>query len=152
MSLLIFENPLKMVFPGYSKMQLNRILRTLAQARVCPAESQLGLGSLPLHMFSSRGLLVILSPLASDDWDIFPRLRAHGNQGLLICPDPFDFALKTFAQDRAGLLGLRAARVERRLELRKIAQLRIRVIDWRVAEPLSPLVYNAFRQSRGGRG
>ncbi|MCX6915782.1 MAG: hypothetical protein NT167_22510, partial [Verrucomicrobia bacterium] len=134
------------------KVQLNRILRNLAKVRLGPDSSRLSLGFLPLRMFSSRALMVILSPLESGDWPIFSRLRARGNEVLLICPDPIDFALPSFAQDLPGRLGVRAARVERRLELRKIAQLHIRVIDWQVDQPLSPLVHNTLRQARGLRG
>ena len=100
-------------------------------------------------MFSSRALLVILSPLAPDDWTLFLRLRARGNQGLLICPDAIAFALRGIEQNPARQLGIRAARVERRLELRKIAQLQVRVIDWQVDQALSPLVRDAFRPTRG---
>jgi hypothetical protein len=46
------------------------------------------------------------------------------------------------------LLAIRAARVERRLKLRKIAHLHIRVVDWQVSQPLTPLVRTALRQTQ----
>ena len=46
-------------------------------------------------------------------------------------------------------MAVRLARVQRRLELRKIAQLNIAVIDWRVSRPLSPLVRAALTKTRG---
>ena len=147
-SLLIFGDRLATVFPGYGKVQLNRILRKLAEVSLGPSNADLSLEFLPLRMYSSRALIVILSPLTPGDWPIFPRLRAHGNQGLLICPDPFDFARESFAQDPASRLGVRAARVERRLQLRKIARLHFRVIDWQVDQPLSPLLRDAFSEAR----
>jgi uncharacterized protein (DUF58 family) len=148
-SLLTLGDQMTAVFPGYSKLQLNRILRSLASVRPGTTSSQLGLEFVPVSRFSSSALIVILSPLAPDDWLIFPRLRAHGNQGLLICPDPIDFAMRTFAQDPASRLAVRAARLERRMQLNKIAGLQIRVVDWQVDRPLAPLVRNAFRM-RGG--
>lgn len=144
-SLLVLGDRITTVFPGYSKVQLNRILRCLAKTRPGSTDSRLGLDYLPLGMFSSSALLVILSPLAPGDWRLFPRLRARGNQGLLICPDTIAFALPSFAQDPAAGLGVRAARAERRLELRRIAQLQVRVIDWQVDQPLSPLLGHVFR-------
>ena len=48
---------------------------------------------------------------------------------------------------RAARLALRAARLERCLELRDIAQLQIPVIDWRVSQPLYPLVRSALNRS-----
>jgi hypothetical protein len=78
---------------------------------------------------------------------------------LLICPDPIDFILQhghKLAHDpasslAASSLAVRLARVQRRLELRKIAQLNISVIDWRVSQPLSPLVRAALTKTRGQR-
>jgi hypothetical protein len=99
-------------------------------------------------MFSSRALLVIFSTLAPGDSRLFPRLKARGNQVLLICPDTIAFAMRSLAQDPAGRLAVRAARAERRLELRKVAQHHVRVIDWQVDQPLSPLLRDAFRQWR----
>jgi uncharacterized protein (DUF58 family) len=147
-SLFILGDQMTMVHPGYSKAQLNRILRLLSKA--CPATTASGLtlDFIPLKVFPSSALLVLLSPLTPSDWSFFPRIRAHGNQGLLISPDPLDFAEPSFAQDPPGLLAIRAARVERRLKLRKIAHLHIRVIDWQVSQPLTPLVRTALRQTQ----
>jgi uncharacterized protein (DUF58 family) len=151
-SLLVFGGRLKMVYPGYSKAQLNRILGALAQARADPAAAGRGLTYLPLQSFSTRALLVVLSALTADAEPFFRRLRAHGNQGLLICPDAIDFALGAHPAEWGCSPGVRLARVERRLQLRAIGQLGIRVIDWRVGQPLSPLVYEAFRPVRGAGG
>lgn len=150
-SLLIFGEKLVPVYPGYSKVQLNRILRCLANTKPGSSPSQYSLDYLPLRMFSSRALLIILSPLIPSDWFIFPRLRAHGNQGLLICPDPYDFAKKGFPEDRSTQLAIRTARIERRITLHKVAQLHVRVIDWQINQPLSPLVRNALSHVRGAR-
>jgi uncharacterized protein (DUF58 family) len=141
-----------MVYPGYSKAQLNRILGALAQARADPAAAGHGLTFLSLQAFSTRALLVVVSPLTADAEPFFHRLRAHGNQGLLICPDAIDFALSAHPAEWGRSPGVRLVRVERRLQLRAIGQLGIRVIDWRVSQPLSSLVEAAFRPVRGAGG
>jgi hypothetical protein len=41
-------------------------------------------------------------------------------------------------------MAARLAQVERRMEIGRIAQLWIPVIDWQVSQPLSPLVRNAL--------
>jgi uncharacterized protein (DUF58 family) len=151
-SLLIFGDQMTTVYPGYSKAQLNRILRSLARVRPSISSSALSLGFVPMRMFSSRALIVVLSPLAPGDWPLFPRMRSHGNQGLLICPDAISFGLPEGADDPAGQLAIRATRLDRRLELYKISSLRIRVIDWQVDRPLYPLVRSALYPSRGQRG
>jgi hypothetical protein len=92
---------------------------------------------------------VIISPQTTYDSAIFPRFRAHGNQALFISPDPVDFTKKEFSRDAAGRLAVRVARLERRVELGEIVRHGIRVIDWKVQRPLSPLVRNALRRARG---
>jgi uncharacterized protein (DUF58 family) len=106
---------------------------------------------IPIRMFPSHALIIIISPLTSSDFSLFQRLRAYGYQALLICPDPIDFAGQTLAQDLTGQLAIRATRLERRLQLNNIAQLHIPVIDWQVRQPLFPLVRNALSRSRGQR-
>ncbi len=152
-SLLIFGEKMLNVFPGYGKVQLQRILRCLSKASIGSGSSLESFDYLPIRMFSSHSLIVLISPLSASDWPFFPRLRACGYQGLVISPDPVNFAVRSLPEDPASRLAIRAARVERSLELRNIAQLSIPVIDWPVNQPLYPLVRNAFiavRRQRQG--
>jgi uncharacterized protein (DUF58 family) len=146
-SLLVYREHVVNVFPGYGKGQLNRILRTLAQVTPEEAGSLNGLQLVPIHMFSSRSLIVIFSPLAPDDWRLFPRLRAYGYQVLLISPNPMDYAERILPNDSTTRLAGRLTRLERQLEIGKITQLWIPVIDWQVSQPLAPLIRNAFAHS-----
>jgi uncharacterized protein (DUF58 family) len=102
-------------------------------------------------MFPSRALIIIISPLVSADLYIFRRLRAYGYQVLLVSPDPIDFAYPTLAQDTTTRLAIRTARLARRLQLNDISQLQVPVIDWKISQPLFPLVRNALTRSRGQR-
>ena len=151
-SLLIFGGTMSSAFPGYGKTQLHRIMGCLSKAKV-ETENRVSahLDFLPIRMFPSHALIIIISSLTSADRSLFQRLRAYGYQALLVCPDPIDFAYPTLAQDSINRLAIRAARLERRLQLNDIAQLRIPVIDWRVRQPLFPLVRNALTRSRGQR-
>jgi uncharacterized protein (DUF58 family) len=143
-SLLLFQKKSAMLYPGYGKRQLHRILTALAQ--VTPEEdgSLSSLPSLPTHMFSRHALLVVLSPLLRGDWRLFPRLQAYGYRVLLVCPDPIAYAQPFFPSDRITPLALRLIRMERQLEIQKISRMRIPVIDWQVGQPLSLLVRNAL--------
>jgi len=145
-SLLIFGEPRINVFPGYGKVQLNRILRTLAQVTPQPASGFDSLQQVPIQMFSSHSLILIVSPLAANDWMLFPRLRAYGYQLLLISPDPIDYVRHLLEKDAVTQLSSRLAGLERRLEIAKIAKLWVPVIDWKVSQPLSPLVRNILSQ------
>jgi len=146
-SLLIFGKEIEFLFPGYGKNQLHRILHALSKAVPVMNPDFDSLHFLPLHMFSSRSFIMILSPLAPGDWRLFPRLRAHGYPALLISPDPIDYARRALPDDRTTGLATRLAQIERRLQIGKITQLWIPVVEWQVDRPLDPLVRAAIRNS-----
>ena len=56
------------------------------------------------------------------------------------------------AEDDEGRLAQRVAGVARRLDLRRVARLGIRVVDWKVGSPLAPLVRRALQPVRGHAG
>jgi uncharacterized protein (DUF58 family) len=150
--LLVFGGTMLNAFPGYGKTQLHHIMSCLSKAKVGAENRALGsLDFLPIRMFPNHALIIIISALTSTDRSLFQRLRAYGYQALLVSPDPIDFAYQTLAQDTTNKLAIRTARLERRLRLNSIAQLQIPVIDWKVGQPLFPLVRNALTRSRGQR-
>ena len=103
-SLLVYQRHYASVFPGYGKLQLNRILHTLARITPESDSSFNSLHFLPTHMFSSHSLIVMISPLLAGDWQLFRRLRAYGYQVLLISPDPLDYARPILPTDRDSQL------------------------------------------------
>ena len=149
--LVLLESMMNVVYPGYGKTQLYRLLRVLAAVRHGAETSRLSLDHVPLRLFSAHAMIVVISSLTGGEWQLFPRLRARGNEGLLISPDPVDF-MKRAAGDEGSRLAVRVARVERRLDLRRVSQLGIRVIDWKVGMPLAPLVRRAMQPVRGRQG
>jgi uncharacterized protein (DUF58 family) len=151
-SLLVFGEVMLNVLPGYGKVQLHRIMGCLSKAKVgAEKRASAQLDFIPIRMFPSRALMIIISPLASADRQLFLRLRAYGYQAVLISPDPIDFAQPTLAQDTTTRLAVRAARLERRMRLNDISQMQIPVIDWQINQPLFPLVRNALTRARGQR-
>ena len=147
-SLLVYQRHTTSVFPGYGKLQLNRVLHALARITPESDDSFNSLQFLPIQMFSSHSLIVIISPLMSGDWRFFRRLRAYGYQVLLISPDPLDYARHILPTDLDSRLATRLTRLERQIEINQITQLWIPVIDWQVSQPLAPLVRNALRHTR----
>ena len=149
-SLLVFGEIMLNAFPGYGKQQLHRIMNCLSKAKIgTENRASVNLDFIPIRMFPSHALIVIISPLTSADRSLFLRLRAFGYQVLLISPDPVGFAYPALAQDNTNRLAIRATLLDRRLWLNEIAQLQIPVIDWQVSQPLFPLVRNALTRSRG---
>ena len=151
MGMVLLESAMRVVWPGYGKVQLNHLLCALAGVPLHGEYSLLSLEQVPLRVFSTRALIVIVSPLTGGEWQLYSRIRARGNEGILVSPDPVDLA-RCAAQDESGQLARRAARVERRLDLRRVARLGIRVIDWKVGSPLAPLVRRALQPVRGCTG
>ena len=91
-----------------------------AQAKT-ESRSTMHLDFIPIRMFPSRALIIIISSLTGTDRALFQRLRAYGYQALLVCPDPIDFARQTLAKDSTNRLAIRTARLERRLALRVLS-------------------------------
>jgi uncharacterized protein (DUF58 family) len=151
-SLFVFGVTMLAAFPGYGKTQLRRITSCLAKAKIETETRTLGgLDFIPIRMFPSHSLIIVISSLTTLDRPLFQRLRAYGYQVCLVSPDPIDFAAPTLAQDATNQLAIRATCIERRLLLNDLTQLHIPVIDWRVSQPLFPLVRTALSRSRGQR-
>ena len=143
-SLLIYGRQVVSLFPGYGKTQLNRLQHALSQANTGTDGGMDNLQFIPLQMFSSHSLLLVLSPLAPNDWGLFPRLRAFGYQALLISPDPVDYIQQMLPDDPPTRLAARLTQVERHMEIAKITRLGVPVIDWQVNQPLAPLIRNVL--------
>ncbi len=149
-SLLVYGRRLTIVFPGYGKTQLHRVMSCLSRAKVeFDEHASTHLDFLPIRMFPSRSMIIVISPLASGDRMLYQRLRANGYQTFLVSPDPIEFADPLLRKDTYSRLAVRTARIERRLQLDSISQMQIPVIDWKVNQPLFPLVRNAMTHTRG---
>ncbi|MBN1266904.1 MAG: hypothetical protein JXA25_15520 [Anaerolineales bacterium] len=138
------------VFPGYGKMQLHRIMSCLSSVKI--EEKGLRFASInyiPIRMFPNRALIMLISSAISTDLSFFKRLRASGYQVCLISPDPIHFTQTAFPENINSRLAVRAAALERAVLLKNIARLQISVVDWKVEQPLFPLVCNALTRSRG---
>jgi uncharacterized protein (DUF58 family) len=151
-SLLTFGNKMLNVYPGYGKTQLQQILACLSKVKVEEEDqSYSSLDFIPIRMFPSKALIIIISSLAEIDLYLFQRLKAYGYQTIIISPNPIAFSCSTFKQDTLNDLAIQATRLERQLLLTRIAYLRIPVIDWQVDCPLYPLVRNVLSRARGSR-
>ena len=150
-SLLVTGEPVARVFPGFGRVQLERILNCLSGARAPVGSVRHGLPESLVRLFPASSLLIVLSSLTLGETPLWMRLRAHGRQVVLVSPDPIDFCARTAPRDPLGRIAIRAARVERQLALRAVAELRIPVIDWRVNEALYPLLRSALRSGQSPR-
>ena len=142
--LLIYGRVLDWTFPGYGKVQRERILRALARARTGESQVFDHLSYLPTRFFPAQSQVVLVSPLWPDDLAMLVRLRARGYQVLVVRPDLIELEVMTLGADPAVELAARIARVEWLLLVQRLRRAGIRVVDWKVEEPLDLAVYRSL--------
>jgi uncharacterized protein (DUF58 family) len=143
---LSFGSHLQWTFPGYGKVQRERILRALA--RVSPGESQIfnELKNLPVRLFPAKSQLILISPLLNEDYDMLTQLRARGYQLLVISPEDKRFQeAGDLPESSATPLAFRLASLERTLLLRKLGQAGILVLPWDVHQPVEETLNRYYR-------
>lgn len=93
--LLIYGGYLKWTYPGYGRLQRERILHALTRARLGDSLLFNDLSYIPTRIFPPNSQLALVSPLHSEDLDILVRLSLRGYQALVISPDPaaFEYSL-----------------------------------------------------------
>jgi uncharacterized protein (DUF58 family) len=108
-SLLVYSTVIQRVFPGYGKVQRERILRALANAETGINYAMEHLRYFPARLLPPRGQLVYISPLATSDLESLLRFRARGYHLLVINPDLLFFERQQEEADVAQRLSTRGA-------------------------------------------
>jgi uncharacterized protein (DUF58 family) len=147
--LLVYGYGVERTFPGYGKVQQERILRALGAARTGHNFALESLGYLPTRFFPTGSQIVMVSPLLTTDVPAFVQLRACGYEVLVVSPDPVSYEARALGVE--GELPWRLARAERALLLRKLLRMGIRVLDWDVDKPFEPLARAALGRVVPGR-
>jgi len=146
--LLIFGQKMTYHFPGYGKRQLTWVLRSLACTSVSPNISMINIEYMCARLFPGQAQLVMVSPVSQGDERIYTRLRSHGYPILLVSPNPVAFTQTHTTPSPVDLLAVRAARIERNLQLQRLAALGIQVIDWQVESSLNEIIYTSFKTAQ----
>lgn len=126
LSLLVLGERVDHVFPGTGRYQLEQILNKLAACQPGENVSLSTLKYLPVRLFPSHALIIIVSPLNPGDLPTITRLLAGGYQVVVVSPDPVKFASRGSHQP----MTIRAATVERTALLWRIRKIGARVLDW----------------------
>lgn len=139
LSLLVYSAGIKRVFPGYGKVQQERVLKALATADTGLNYAMEHLRYLPARLLPPRGQLVYISPLASGDLERIIRFRTQGYEILIISPNPLDFERwnETDGAKPDFQLAARFAQIERNLLFNNLRQAGIKIVNWQVDQPLS---------------
>lgn len=142
--LLLYGRAIHWTFPGYGKVQQERIMRSLAQAEQGRGEVFERLEHLPTWLFPLRSQIVLVSPLLPDDAEELVKLRARGYRVLVISPNPIVFESRALPSSKPVDLAVRIAQAERDLLFRKLRQAQVRVVDWPVATPFYQVAHAAL--------
>jgi uncharacterized protein (DUF58 family) len=134
--LLIYGGFLSWVFPGYGRLQEERLMRALAKAEKGESIVFEELENIPARLFPKKSQLMLISPLTKDDVEILRRLRFWGWQIMVVSPNPVEFELESLPKTSSTEFAARIASLEREITLDKLRQAEIRVVDWNVNQPL----------------
>jgi len=133
-------------FPGYGKIQRERILAALAQAS--PGVSLVDhLEHLPVRFFPPRSQIVLVSPIQNKDLEVLFNFRSRGYALLVVSPNPVSFELAHLPDRPSVRVAGRIARLERMVLLRHLQQAGIRVLDWDLELPFEQAVLTLTRGS-----
>lgn len=141
-SLLIYGPGIAWVFPGYGRVQRNRILRELAKAGTGVNYALESLNHLPTRLFPAQSQLVLISPLLPEDIPTLVRMRAHGYAVIVVSPDPISYEAALFGDTASP--AYRIAHAERGLMLRQMRQSGAQMVNWRVDQPLEIAIREAL--------
>ena len=139
--LLLYASYLGWTFPGYGKIQRERILHALANAKTGESQVFYDLEHIPTRLFPPESQIVFVSPLVEDDLKPLIQLRAQGYDVLVISPNPVKFELSYLPSSNSNInLAGRVVYIERQLLLQRLQRASVHVLDWDVKEPFDLLV------------
>jgi uncharacterized protein (DUF58 family) len=144
--LLVYASYLSWTFPGYGKIQRERILHALANARTGESQVFSDLEHIPARLFPPKSEILLVSPLSEDDLTPLIQLRAQGYEVMVVSPNPVKFELSYLPANETIQMAGRVIHMERALLLQKMGRAGIHVLDWDVTEP-----FDLFVKRRLGR-
>lgn len=139
-SLLHYGKYLQWTFPGYGKIQRERILRALAAVQPGHSLIYAYLEYLPTKIFPPKSQIILVSPLTPEDPDVLLQIRALGYQILVVSPNPITFEQSQLPDTEDKQLASRILTVERKLLIEKLIRGGIRLIDWDTTQPFDKVV------------
>lgn len=142
--LLVFGQYLDWTFPGYGKVQRERIMRALARARSGDSQVFDSLENIPTRFFPAQSQLVLVSPLSQDDLPVLLRLRARGYQVLVIRPDSVSYEGAGLPPTASVELASRILHARRAVVRRGLQQAGIQLVDWQVDRPFDQVLHGSL--------
>jgi uncharacterized protein (DUF58 family) len=145
--LLLYASYLAWTLPGYGKIQRERILHALANAKAGESQVFSDLEHMPKRLFPPESQIVLVSPLSEDDLIPLIQLRAQGYEVMVVSPNPVKFELSYLPANETIKLAGRVIHMERTLLLQKMGRAGIHALDWDVTEPFDLFVKRRLSRS-----
>ena len=139
--LLLYASYLGWTLPGYGRIQRERILHALANAKTGDSQVFSDLEHIPTRLFPPESQIIFVSPLIEEDLKPLIQLRAQGYDVLVVSPNPVKFELSYLGNSNPNVsLAGSIMHMERVLLLQRLQRANIQVLDWDVQEPFDLLV------------
>lgn len=145
--LLVYASYLAWTFPGYGKVQRERILHALANARAGESQVFSDLEHIPTRLFPPKSQIILVSPLLDDDLMPLIQLRAQEYEVMVVSPNPVKFELSYLPVNETIQLAGRVVHMERAILLQKMGRAGIHVLDWDVADSFDLFVKRRLSRS-----
>ncbi len=142
--LLVYGSGIDGVFPGYGRVQRDRILRALGRASAGHHFVFETLRNLPTRFFPSQSQIVFVSPISSDDVPALMQLRAHDYAVMVVSPNPIAFEAHALTLDARARQAMRIAETERAFNFQLLRRSGIQVVDWDVNLPLDSVIHESL--------
>ncbi len=137
--MLVYGKFVNWTYPGYGKIQRERILQALARADT--GDSQVFAGMhIPRGLFPPHSQIVLVSPLEAGDVEPLVRLRASGYALIVASPNPVPFEQSFLPSTPATQYAARILRLQRHITLQRLRHAGIQVVDWDVTLPFERVV------------
>lgn len=145
--LLVYASYLSWTFPGYGKVQRERILHALANARTGESQVFSDLEHIPARLFPPKSQIILVSPLSEDDLMPLIQLRAQEYEVMVVSPNPVKFEMSYLPAIATIQLAGRVIHMERTMLLQKMGRAGINVLDWDVSDPFDLFVKRRLSRS-----
>jgi uncharacterized protein (DUF58 family) len=153
--LLIYGSGIESVFPGYGRVQRERILRALGRAATGHHFVFEKLDSLPTRFFPAQSQIVFVGPVTADDPAMLIHLRALGYALMVVSPNPVAFEAGApslrLSSSHAVQYAHRIATAERTFNLQRLRRVGVQVVDWDVSLPLGNVIHEALARQPAAR-
>lgn len=146
--LFLYGGSIDWTFPGSGKQQYEKILRTLARARIESSQIFNRLDHIPARLFPHRSLLILVSTLHPLDYRDLHTLRAKQYQVMVVSPDPLAFETALLDDGEELELAQRLAWLERNNLMAQLARRGIQVCNWDTRQSFADVAQSTFSNPR----